>query len=372
MQQLQKKRLIYFLLLTWSFLVASEGIKYTYLEVPSSPYFDCVGGNHSIHIIEIDPSLYEIKPIKALDNGIGRETVLSISDRYGAVASVNGGFFAIGGLLDGRACGALKIHDWYAIPFKPRGCIGWRGKDQTPKMDRLLVKINAHYQLDQIPLSGLNRERKAGEIILFTPSFHRTTLTKPDGEELVIVNGVIKEIVQNGSSKIPENGYIVSIQKESPFFRYFEKGEFFEVFTVIEPLEEITSVNDWELCDYIVGGTPLLVVDRVRRSNFECEQTIPTFLTKRHSRTAVGVLPNGNWLFVVVDKTSILDGMTMCELSDLMLELGCVHALNLDGGGSSTMTFKGEIVNSPHGDEDEGLEKKMVRRVSDAIVIIPK
>ena len=143
-------------------------------------------GVQSIHVIEVDPSLYEIRPAKALDNGIGRESVLSISSRYGAAASVNGGFFSIGGTFDGKACGTLKIHDWYALPAKPRGCIGWSLEAQTPKMDRLLVNVKADYQATQISADGLNRPRKIGEMILFTPCFHRTTLTNPDVSKLLI------------------------------------------------------------------------------------------------------------------------------------------------------------------------------------------
>ncbi len=62
----------------------------------------------------------------------------------------------------------------------------------------------------------------------------------------------------------------------------------------------------------------------------------------------------------------------MDELAGLMADLGCVDALNLDGGGSSTMVFEGVLKNSPHGDEDEGAGQSMVRRVSDALIIVPK
>jgi exopolysaccharide biosynthesis protein len=83
-------------------------------------------------------------------------------------------------------------------------------------------------------------------------------------------------------------------------------------------------------------------------------------------------LPNGHWIFVVVDKTGLFDGMKICELADLMVNLGCVHALNLDGGGSSTMVYEGAVKNSPQGDEDEEAGQHVVRRVSDAIIVVPK
>lgn len=368
----QEMRFFYlFLFVPLISLFSTQDLKYTHLEVPASS-FTYIVGPQSIHIIEIDPSLYEIKPVKALDNGIGRESVLSISRRYGATASINGGFFSIGGTFDGKACGTLKIHDWYALPIKPRGCIGWSLENQNPKMDRLLVTTIANYNCNQIPIDGLNRLRNEGEIILFTPCFHRTTLTNPDGEEIVVVDGVIKSIVRGGSTKIPENGQVLSIQEQHPLFNSFEIGMSLTVVTQIKPLMGITYPDDWESLDYIIGGTPLLLYNNAKITDFEFEQTIPTFLSKKHARTAIGILSNGNWIFVVVDKTDLFDGMTMPELAELMAKLECVHALNLDGGGSSTMVYKGAIKNSPHGDEDEGSGQHTVRRVSDAIVVLPK
>jgi len=354
-------------------LFSASGLEYTHLELPGTSSFDFhITGNQSIHIIEIDPLQYEIKPIKALDHGIGRESVLSISTRYGAAASINGGFFSIGGTFDGKACGTLKIHDWYALPTKPRGCVGWSLGNQNPIMDRLLVSTFADYNFSNIPLDGLNRPRKEGEIILFTPCFHRTTLTSPNGKEIVVVDGIIQFIVRGGSTKIPENGFVLSMQEQHPLFNSFEIGMPLTVTTQINPCMGITSSHDWDSLDYIVGGTPLLIYNNTRIIDFESEQTLSTFLSHRHARTAIGVLPDGKWIFVVVDKTERFDGMTMYELSDLMAQLGCMHALNLDGGGSSTMVYEGAIKNSPHGDEDEEAGQNTVRRVSDAIIVLPK
>lgn len=353
-------------------LFCAEGIEYRCLEMPNSSSLSAITGSQLVHVIEVDPLFYEIKPVKALDEGLGRESVLSISERYGAIAAVNGGFFSVGGIFDGKACGALKIHDWYALPFKPRGCIGWSSNQQEPKIDRLWVKIAANYKSGHFAIDGLNRPRKHGEVILFSPCFHKTTLTNPDGQEIIVINGVVHSIVKGGSSKIPENGYVLSIQESSPHFNAFEEGIALQFSTQIVSLMNVGDSKKWESLDYIVGGTPLLLHHRSKISDFVPEQTIPTFLSKRHARTAIGILPNGHWLFVVVDKTSLFDGMTMDELVNLMDRLGCEEALNLDGGGSSTMVFEGFLKNSPHGDEHEGLGQAMVRRVSDAILVLPK
>lgn len=363
----------HFLLLSSCFLLSLSGVQYTHLQISeNSPDFSFITDKQSVHILNIDPKLYEIKPIKALDDGIGRESVLSIANRYGAIASVNGGFFSIGGTLDGKPAGALKIQDWYALPFKPRGCIGWSGDEQNPKMDRLLVSVKGKYGLNPISIDGLNRGRQKGEIVLFTPCFHKTTLTNPDGEEVVVVNDVVESIRKGGSTKIPENGYVLSIEKSHPLFHTFAIGKPVTFSMQITPILQRGSAKEWENFDYIVGGTPILIYDRVKVTDFQAEQTRATFLSDKHARTAVGVLPDGHWIFVVVDRTEDSNGVTMEELASLMVKLGCVHALNLDGGGSSTMVYQNAIKNSPRGDEDEGNGEQTVRRVSDAIIIRAK
>lgn len=68
-------------------------------------------------------------------------------------------------------------------------------------------------------------------------------------------------------------------------------------------------------------------------------------------RTAVGVIDDNHLVFVVVDgrSTGYSAGVTMTGLAEIMQSLGATTAYNLDGGGSSTMYFDGELVNNPLG-----------------------
>ncbi len=130
-----------------------------------------------------------------------------------------------------------------------------------------------------------------------------------------------------------------------------------------------TTSEEWEELEHIVGGTPVLVNNGNIVEDFTSEQTFESFLVNRHPRTAVGIKKNGEWVFVVVDGhfDKLFDGMTVKELAELMLELGCVEALNLDGGGSSTMVLEGTVINEPGGKIQE--DDKYVEAVSDAILI---
>ena len=65
-------------------------------------------------------------------------------------------------------------------------------------------------------------------------------------------------------------------------------------------------------------------------------------------RTAIGILEDGHYVFVVTDgRTDESEGLTLYQLAEFMQSLGCSTAYNLDGGGSSTLYFNGEIINKP-------------------------
>lgn len=72
-------------------------------------------------------------------------------------------------------------------------------------------------------------------------------------------------------------------------------------------------------------------------------------------RTAIGVIDSNHLVFVVVDGRSsgYSKGVDMNELAQIMQDLGCQTAYNIDGGGSSTMYFNGALVNNPLGKGEE-------------------
>lgn len=86
-------------------------------------------------------------------------------------------------------------------------------------------------------------------------------------------------------------------------------------------------------------------------------------------RTAIGIIDDCHYVFVVSDgRTDESAGLSLYQLAEVMKDLGCKTAYNLDGGGSSTMYFNGQIVNNPTGGRaghGEGSE----RSVSDIVYI---
>ncbi len=87
--------------------------------------------------------------------------------------------------------------------------------------------------------------------------------------------------------------------------------------------------------------------------------------TSSNPRTAIGQISEGHYVMVVSDgRTSESSGLTLLQLASVMQNLGCQTAYNLDGGGSSTMVFNGQIINIPvggHGSSE--------RKVSDIVYI---
>ncbi len=328
-------------------------------------------GPESIHILEVNPRLLRIAAVRALDDGVGRETVLSIAQRTGALAAVNAGFFRIGGRYDGEPDGILKIRQhWYSDPSAPRGAIGWVRGGEVARIGRLTMKWQLLIRGRSYPIDAINRPRGAAEAILFDWAFHRSTLTDPGGTEFIIAQDKITAISKGGNSGIPQDGFVYSLGPESQVSTadLKIKAPAKITFTLHDETETGGVLKAaWQEMDYIVGGVPALFLKGHSLLERNEERMRAGFDTERHPRTAVGLRADGTWVFVVVDgrQPELSIGMDLRELSTLLLSLGCVDALNLDGGGSSTLFYQGKVVNSPSDTTKD-------RPVSDAFVILPR
>lgn len=134
------------------------------------------------------------------------------------------------------------------------------------------------------------------------------------------------------------------------------------------------SLRTWEeqlTYPNIMTAGPLLIF----RNEMQQMRTDRTFVTDRHNRTAVGIRPNNDIVFLVADgRFKEAEGLTLLELQKLMKWLGCKDALNLDGGGSTTLFVnynnKSEILNFPS--DNNRFDHAGERKVSNAILITKK
>jgi exopolysaccharide biosynthesis protein len=329
-------------------------------------------GPWSIHVLEADPTLVEVRVAHAYDTAIGLETTADLARRLGALAAINGGYFSMKGLFAGDSRGTLQINGrLISEPDRGRAAVGFF--EREGKVNSVFGRLSFHGEVhldggERIPLDGLNRNRGSDEVILFTPDFHRTTLTSAEGAEITILDGRVAEILNgSGSTTIPPGGMVLSIgaDRTQALLPKFRPRSRVSVETAIEPLLPDPE-REWDQVEDIVSGGPLLLWKGTRLEEPEVESISNSFFLARHPRTAAGVRADGTLLFVTVDGRQPREsvGMSLPELTDLMVELGCVSAINLDGGGSTTMVIDGKIANRPSGGS--------ARRNADAILLFPR
>lgn len=130
------------------------------------------------------------------------------------------------------------------------------------------------------------------------------------------------------------------------------------------------SNRHWELSmpdSNIMTAGPMLLRDGMEVP----QRTDRTFVTHRHNRTALGIKPDGTTVILVADGrfSRTAEGLTLPELEKVMRWIGCSDAINLDGGGSSTMYIHKEgVVNYPSDNHKHDHEGE--RPVSNAIIVL--
>jgi len=116
-----------------------------------------------------------------------------------------------------------------------------------------------------------------------------------------------------------------------------------------------------------IGAGPLLIKDGVYKNNWEAElfdAASGVGPTANHPRSAVAYHPAGYVLFFVCEgrnKTPATPGLTMKDMADLFLDLGCTDAINLDGGGSSCMLIRGQETIIP---SDNGKQRTVTNAIA--------
>jgi len=222
-----------------------------------------------------------------------------------------------------------------------------------------------------IPLNAVDTVRGADAVVLFTPRFSVDTRTPCDGGTEWILDGSPLTVTEKReglcTSAIPRRGAVVSAgPKALSGLQDLEVGDRVEIKTVFRPGGR-TRPSDWDRAANILGGVGLLVSHGQPVTDWSPEKARDGFATERHPRTMIGTAPDGIvWLITVDgrnDKISI--GMTFTELQGLAARLNLVDALNLDGGGSTTMVVNGEVVNHPS-------DATGPRKVSDAVLVFPR
>lgn len=334
-----------------------------------------------INLLRLDLKKVRLDVHHAMDAAVGTEKTSSIATRHGAVAAINAGFFRLDtSIFAGDAAGVLMLdHKLFSESSNNRTAIFISNSVSETKVSFAPITINDFAMIGkkEIRFSGVNRERRNDEVVVFYSAFGVTTLTNGSGVEVIVKNGKVEQIIEGvGSSKIPSNGYVISASGKgaADLLTKLRLGSRVKLASGVQHnagkdgFADESSVRRTNLAfssaEDITNGVSELLRDGKIDLTWEEEKASKAFAETRHPRTAVAKLKDGKFLMITVDgrQPGVSVGMNLQELAEYLLSLGAVDAINLDGGGSTTMFLDGKVVNTPSDKEGE-------RKIGDAILV---
>jgi hypothetical protein len=326
----------------------------------------------AVFLLRLDPGRVDLHSMLAQDEVLGTETVLDMARRRKAIAAINGGYFA----PNGDPAGLLKVGgELVSEMLRPRGAVAISSpvaRSLQLFFGRVTAQMSASFDTpegQQVMVSAsINGVRQRDELTVYTPRFHENTATTPAGVEWVLRGRPLTVIERRDGTepaRIPPDGLVLSFGglNPPPALNTLAAGSVVRISARYQAERGADSWH-WESAYDIVGGAGLLVRDGKPIEDWAVEDLRQGFDTERHPRTMIGVDEDGDVWLVAVDGRQINHsiGMTFKDLQRLAARLGLRDALNLDGGGSTTIVVRDEIVNRPS-------DPQGPRRVSDALIV---
>jgi hypothetical protein len=359
-------------------------------------------GPWQVQVLTIDPKKFR----GTLDASYGldleaRETTSTLATLTGATAAVNAGFF----VLDPKA-GApgdpagVAVYDGRLVSEptagRPALVIGARGTS----VERFRWHGEVRGLGRPLPLDGLNRVpglirncggtsddlptakplhdvtcTDADELIAYDASYGVATPSGPGAEVIVDRRGVVTAIrPTNRGGAIPEGGRTVQATGN-------QVAGLLAAAKIGKRLEIKASLIDVRGHDVrlsakttIVNGGPELVRDGRITGTVKADGMAPAdnvnfyygWVHKRNPRTIAGVDNQGRTVLITADGRGVGSlGLGIGEAAAVAKSFGLQEAINLDGGGSTTMVANGKVLNTPSDATGE-------RPVGDALVITPR
>lgn len=298
-----------------------------------------------INVIETNPYVnpdVRVTPVLAGNKLAKKATVVNMSRKSNSFAAINGSYFKpqtgvpLGILMINKKLLTGPIFDRVALGITENGY----------KMERVSLNANLNYLDNQLKVNNINQPRTlCTDVLVYTSDWGQISPNTPKyGVQIAVLDG---KIIQRSESPIaiPENGFVISGPKSKidTFLNNSNKKIIKKNKTITL---DIKTNPDWEDAIHIIGGGPFLVKAGNVYVDYIEEKFKP--ITGNNPRTAVGYTKEGNFIMVTIDgreESSV--GAGLYELAKIMKSFDCEYAMNMDGGGSSTMQINGRIVNNP-------------------------
>ena len=324
-------------------------------------------GPWSIHVAKIDRSRKDLvfyAPL-ALGKVLG---VSKISDQAAAVprdigraiAGVNGDFYERDNRTYAGDPRGLQIVNGELVSGTSTDCI-WFDAEGNPHVDDVKGDFKITWPDGRQTPFGLNEQRRSGTAVLYTPTYGPSTRIS-GGRDLILEKGGdgpwlplqagqtyrarVRNVQVSTNTPLPADAMVLSL---GPILLAnvpeVTPGAVVQISTATTP--------DLKGIKTAIAGGPVLIENGKPFS----EKAAPAGTARayserskyeRHPRSAVGWNATHIYLVTVDGRQPELSvGMTLAELADYMVKLGCTDGMNFDGGNSATMWMSGRVVNSP-------------------------
>ena len=311
-------------------------------------------GPVAVHIVRgpRPTGLFELRPTLSNEAIQGVERVTSMQKRLAPGATmvgINGDFYAD----SGRPSGVLMRDNVVESP--PYGDRSSTGITPEGGLDVRRVEFFGTWRgLGQRrTLNDLNQSPGPNGISLFTRTYGPATPAQAGVTEVVIspfppttantdLFGPVVQVTTGGGTAIPAGGAVLAARGTAAQ-RLVEESPVGTTLTL-----RIIFRPEWTGIANAVGGGPVLV--RNGGPVFRAQEAFTSSqLAPRAPRTGLGQLADGRVLMVVADgrRPGYSVGMTNFELAQTMVRLGAVTGTALDGGGSSSLAFDGQLLSRP-------------------------
>ena len=353
------------------------GIFYTNAVVAEVPW--------SVQIVKIERgrSRYEIQSRHAGGGALGLATLsdqvaTADTDTSEPVAAINGGFFLRENGQTNAYAGCprgLQIVAGEVLSAPSGNASMWVDYSGQPHAANVTSRFEITWPDGRVTAFELNGQRADGGVEIYTPAAGTSTHTT-GGRELILESLTggrwlplrmerdystrLREIRRTGNMLLTPDTIVLSLGPAiMEQFQGVTTGAVVRIST--------KSLPDLLNAKTAISGGPLLVqngkAQKIRSAPDDAYEL--SSMLERHPRTAFGWNDQSFFLVQVDGRQKDLSlGMTLDELSAYLVKLGCTDAMNLDGGGSSSLWFEGKVRNNPC----DGYE----RSIANSLIVLRK